>query len=132
MAETIERREGYVSVPGGRVWYKIVGSGAATPLVALHGGPGSTHWGLTPLEALAHERPVVLYDQLGCGKSDRPEDTSLWRVERFVTELHQLRQQLGLHRLHLLGHSWGTMLAMDYYLAHPAGYRQPHHVQPLY
>jgi proline iminopeptidase len=89
--------------------------------VALHGGPGSTHWGLTPLEALADERPVVLYDQLGCGNSDRPADRSMWRVERFVEELHQLRQALGLHRIHLLGHSWGTMLAMDYYLTHPQG-----------
>jgi proline iminopeptidase len=121
MAETVPIREGYVQVPGGRVWYKIIGSGNAIPLVTLHGGPGSTHWGMTPLEALADERPVVFYDQLGCGKSDRPEDSSLWRVERFVAELHQLRQQLGLHRMHLLGHSWGTMLAMDYYLTHPQG-----------
>jgi proline iminopeptidase len=76
---------------------------------------------MTPLEALADERPVVLYDQLGCGKSDKPDDVSLWRVERFVEELHQLRRQLRLNRVHILGHSWGTMLAMDYYLAHPEG-----------
>jgi proline iminopeptidase len=76
---------------------------------------------MTPLEALADERPVILYDQLGCGQSDRPEDTRLWCVERFVDELHHLRQELRLSRFHLLGHSWGTMLAMDYYLAHPQG-----------
>lgn len=121
MANKTKKREGYVNAPGGRVWYKIVGGGNRIPLIALHGGPGSTHWGMTPLEALADERPVVLYDQLGCGKSDRPDDVSLWRVERFVEELHQLRQQLRLNRAHILGHSWGTMLAMDYYLAHPNG-----------
>jgi proline iminopeptidase len=121
MVEQARIREGFVTVPGGRVWYKIVGAGAGIPLILLHGGPGSTHWGMTPLEALADERPVVLYDQLGCGKSDRPDDLSLWRVERFVAELHQLRQQLGLSQCHILGHSWGTMLAMDYYLAHPQG-----------
>jgi proline iminopeptidase len=71
MAEQAPLREGFVTVPGGRVWYKIVGDGAGIPLILLHGGPGSTHWGMTPLEALADERPVVLYDQLGCGKSGR-------------------------------------------------------------
>jgi proline iminopeptidase len=75
---------------------------------------------MTPLEALADERPVVLYDQLGCGKSDRPADTSLWRVERFVTELPIAPTTLAAS-LALAGHSWGTMLAMDYYLTHPEG-----------
>ena len=113
--------QGYVSVPGGRVWYRIVGSGQATPLVLLHGGPGGTSRGLRPLEALADERPVVFYDQLGCGRSDRPDDKSLWRVERFVEELQTLRDELGLKRVHILGHSWGSMLAVDYLLTRPDG-----------
>ncbi len=113
--------EGYVDVPGGSVWYEIVGGGKGIPLVTLHGGPGSTHWGMEPLKALADERPVVFYDQLGCGASDRPDDLSLWRTERFVEELHLLREALGYDRVHILGHSWGTMLGADYYLAHPDG-----------
>ncbi|MCH7786806.1 MAG: proline iminopeptidase-family hydrolase [Chloroflexi bacterium] len=122
MPDSIEpSSEGYVSVPGGRVWYQIFGAGDAVPLVALHGGPGSTHFGMEPLMALSDERPVILYDQLGCGKSDRPEDTSLWRIERFVEELAALRNQLGLERFHILGHSWGATLAMDYFLSHPQG-----------
>ena len=76
---------------------------------------------MEPLIALSDERPVILYDQLGCGKSDRPEDTSLWRIERFVEELAALRKQLGLERMHILGHSWGTTLAMEYFLNHPPG-----------
>ena len=114
-------RDGFVDVPGGKVWYKIVGSGPGTPLVTLHGGPGSTHHGMTSLEALSDQRPVVFYDQLGCGASDRPDDESLWRTERFVEEMHQIRQALHLDEMHILGHSWGTMLAMNYYLAHPQG-----------
>ena len=113
--------EGYVTVPGGRVWYRIVGSSNAIPLLLLHGGPGGTSRGLRPLEALADERPVVFYDQLGCGRSDRPKDKNLWRVERFVEELQALRSTLGLERVHILGHSWGSMLAVDYMITQPKG-----------
>ena len=116
-----QTREGYVNVTGGKVWYKIVGSGDAIPLITLHGGPGSTHFGFEPLEALSDERPVVFYDQLGCGSSDRPDDLSLWHTERFVEELGQLRKALGLEKAHILGHSWGTMLATDYLLTQPQG-----------
>jgi len=107
--------EGYLAVPGGRVWYRSVGAGG-TPLLCLHGGPGFTHYYLEPLEALADRRQVVFYDQLGCGRSDRPDDTSLWTVDRFVEELAQVRHALGLADLHLFGSSWGGMLAMQYVL----------------
>ena len=108
-------REGYIEVPGGRVWYRSVGEGG-TPLLCLHGGPGFTHYYLEPLEVLADRRQVIFYDQLGCGRSDRPEDASLWTVDRFVEELAQVREALGLSRLHLFGSSWGGMLAMQYTL----------------
>ena len=108
-------REGYIEVPGGRVWYRSVGEGG-TPLLCLHGGPGFTHYYLEPLEVLADRRQVIFYDQLGCGRSDRPEDVSLWTVDRFVEELAQVREALGLSRLHLFGSSWGGMLAMQYTL----------------
>lgn len=114
-------REGYVRVEGGRVWYRIVGDGDRTPLLTLHGGPGAPHDYLEPLAALADERPVVFYDQLGCGRSDRPRNRRLWRVERFVAELARLRESLRLSRVHILGQSWGTMLAVDYLLTRPDG-----------
>jgi proline iminopeptidase len=113
--------EGFVEVPGGKVWYEIVGSGPATPLLLLHGGPGAPSRYLDPLRALADERPVVFYDQLGGGKSDRPGDASLWTVERFVQELQAVRDGLGLDEVHLFGHSWGTMLAVEYMLTEPEG-----------
>ena len=115
--------EGYVDVPGGRIWYQIVGGGTRTPLVLLHGGPGAPSYYLNPLAKLGDERPVVFYDQLGAGRADRPTDITLWRVDRFVEELAQLRKALRLEQVHILGHSWGTMLAADYMLTKPAGVR---------
>src|SRR5207247_9365395 len=91
------------------------------PLLCLHGGPGFTHNYLEPLEDLADRRRVIFYDQLGCGRSDRPGDTSLWTVSRFVEELVIVRDALGLDRLHLFGSSWGGMLAMQYALTRPPG-----------
>jgi proline iminopeptidase len=105
--------EGYVEVPGGRVFWRSVGE-AGVPLLCLHGGPGFPHDYLEALEGLGDRRRVVFYDQLGCGKSDRPDDESLWTVERFVEELVTVREALELDRLHLFGSSWGGMLAMQY------------------
>jgi len=109
--------ERWVAVPGGRVRVRIAGDGPGIPLIVLHGGPGSTHIYLENLAALGAERPVIFYDQLGSGASDRPADRSLWRVERFVHELQAVVEDLGFPRLHVLGHSWGTMLALDWFLA---------------
>jgi L-proline amide hydrolase len=115
-------REGYVDFNGHRTWYRFVGdlNSATTPLFALHGGPGSTHNYFAPLEGLASERPVVLYDQIGCGKSDRPTDID-WSVDVFREEVASVREQLGLERIHLLGTSWGGMLAQEHFLSGAQG-----------
>jgi proline iminopeptidase len=89
--------EGRVEVPGGRVWYQIVGADRpGVPLLCLHGGPGMPHDYLEPLADLAASRPVIFYDQLGCGRSDQPDDDSLWTTDRFVEELAVVRDALGL------------------------------------
>ncbi|MCL6574228.1 MAG: proline iminopeptidase-family hydrolase, partial [Bacillus sp. (in: Bacteria)] len=114
--------EGYIEVTGGRVWYQLFNKNAGgTPVIILHGGPGSSCYSLQGLKALGDARPVIFYDQLGCGKSDRPTDNSLWRIERFVEELAQVRQALKLDAVHILGHSWGTTLAAAYCLTKPVG-----------
>jgi proline iminopeptidase len=114
--------EGFVAVPGGNVWYRVYGSGDRTPLMMLHGGPGGRSCAFSVLADLATDRPVVIYDQLGSGRSDRPTDTTLWHTERFVDELATLREALKLPRIHLLGHSWGGALAAEYLLTKkPAG-----------
>jgi pimeloyl-ACP methyl ester carboxylesterase len=113
-------REGHVDWRAGKTWYGIAGDGEETPLLCLHGGPGSTHHYFAPLYALADERPVVLYDQLGCGGS--PSHAQIdWNVGIFLEELDALRSALGLERVHLLGTSWGGMLALEHTLARPDG-----------
>lgn len=114
-------QEGYIPVTGGRVWYRVVGTGPGIPLLVLHGGPGASSGYLEPLTALADDRPVVLYDQLGGGKADHPDNSALWVLERFVQELQQVRVALGFTQLHLFGHSWGTILAIEYALTQPNG-----------
>ncbi|MDQ0970877.1 proline iminopeptidase [Neobacillus niacini] len=116
------REEGYIEVTGGRVWYQIFNKNSkATPVIILHGGPGSSSYSLEGLQALEKDRPVILYDQLGCGRSDRPSNTSLWQLDRFVEEFAQIREALQLDEVHILGHSWGTTLAAAYCLTKPSG-----------
>ncbi|MEH7095666.1 proline-specific peptidase family protein [Neobacillus vireti] len=115
-------QEGLIEVTGGKVWYQQFDeNGQGIPLLVLHGGPGSSCFSLQGLKELSKERPVILYDQLGCGRSERPKDESLWRIERFVEELGQVRAALNLEKVHILGHSWGTTLAAAYALTKPAG-----------
>ncbi|MDQ3669900.1 MAG: proline iminopeptidase-family hydrolase [Actinomycetota bacterium] len=112
--------EGFASVPGGRVWYRTNGEGGTT-LLCLHGGPGFPHDYIETLADLADERAVVFFDQLGCGRSERPSDEELWRKERFVEEVAAVREELGLERVHVLGQSWGGLLALEYALTRPEG-----------
>jgi len=112
-------REGRLAVQGGSIWYRVSGEGRGTPVILLHGGPGYSSFYLKPLEALGNDRPVVRYDQLGGGRSDRTSDTTLFTIAHFVGELEALRAHLGYERVHLVGHSWGTILAFEYYRAHP-------------
>jgi proline iminopeptidase len=113
--------EGFIDVPGGRVWYQVVGHGSATPLLLVHGGPGWPSDYLQPLRRVAADRPVIFYDQLGAGRSDRNMNESLWRMKRFIDELAAVRKSLELDEVHILGHSWGSMLAVDYLQTNPAG-----------
>jgi proline iminopeptidase len=108
-----------LAVRGGRIWYKRSGLGSGTPMVLLHGGPGAGSYYLKPFEDLGDDRPVIRYDQLGAGKSDRLTDTTLMNIPRFVEELDSLRRALRIERWFLNGHSWGTVLALEYYKAHP-------------
>lgn len=121
----LRSQEGYVPVDGYRVWYRIIGGGASReriPLMILHGGPGAPHDYLENLQELASEtRRVVFYDQLGCGRSDHPDDPALCYVARFADELETVRRELGLERVHILGQSWGGMLAQEYALRQPQG-----------
>jgi proline-specific peptidase len=120
--------EGRIGFRGFETWYGISGSKeepGRLPLLTLHGGPGACHDYLEPFEDLADTgRRVIFYDQLGCGSSgiaDRPHDPSMWTVDLFVEEVGAVRDALGLDRVHILGQSWGGMLAMEYALTKPDG-----------
>lgn len=119
--EQLHSGEGFVNVKGGKVWYQLTGQGKQIPLVMLHGGPGSPSYYLNPLKSLSQQRPVLLYDQLGCGRSDRITDTSLMTVDHYVEQQRQLLSALKIKKFYLYGHSWGSMLALDYYLKYPDG-----------
>lgn len=119
-ASALGEGEARLAVDGGRIWYKVSGAGAGLPVILLHGGPGFNSFYLKPLEALGDERVVVRYDQLGGGKSDGMTDTAKMNIPHFVAELEALRAHLGFDKVHVVGHSWGTMLAMEYYRAHPS------------
>lgn len=125
MITTVGIKEGTFSFRGQKVWYRVAGAREALgrlPLLCLHGGPGLPHDYLEPLEAVAPAgRRVVFYDQLGCGNSDHPYDPSLWTVDLFLNELTTIRKALGLVQMHLFGHSWGGMLALEYALKRPEG-----------
>jgi len=119
--------EGFISFHGYKTWYRIVGDRedeGKLPLLCLHGGPGTPHDYLEPLEAIAETgRRVIFYDQLGCGNSDHPHNPSLWKMELFVEEFDAIRKSLGLEDIHLLGQSWGGFLAQEYMLTRPGGVR---------
>jgi len=125
MSTPIPTEEGYLSFRGHKTWYRIVGGReepGKLPLVCLHGGPGATHDYFGSLETFAASgRRLVFYDQLGSGNSDHVHDPSLWSMDLFVDELETVRRALGLERTHILGHSWGGQLAMEYALRQPPG-----------
>ena len=87
--------EGRIGVLGGNVVWRRSGTVPRLPLILIHGGPGFPSDYLEPLGALGDERPVYVWDQLGCGRSDRPSSAALWTVERFVQEFDAVRAALA-------------------------------------
>lgn len=123
--------EGRLDWDAGWTWYRVdgeLGDSGKPPLVLLHGGPGAAHDYIEPIAELADTagRPCVLYDQIGCGRSqhlpDAPDD--FWNVELFRRELNELLGHLGIsERYHVLGQSWGGMLGMEHAVERPPGLR---------
>jgi len=108
-------KSGYIPTFGGRIYYELYGKDKpGIPLICMHGGPGGTHAGMKPLIPVSEDRPVLIYDQLGSGYSDRRTDLRFWTVENFVEELQEIRDYLGWDEVFLMGGSWGTMLATSY------------------
>lgn len=110
-----------IPVAGGKykVWTKKIGSGPVKVLL-LHGGPGFTHEYLEAMESFLPQAGIEMYyyDQLGCGNSDQPDDPALWTLPRYLEEVEEVRQGLGLEQFVLYGHSWGGLLGIEYALQH--------------
>jgi L-proline amide hydrolase len=123
--------EGTMEWEGMQTWYRVVGdpdqAAGQAPVVICHGGPGATHDYLTSVTGLARSgRACVLYDQFGNGRSGHRPDapTEFWTVDLFLRELGALVNHLGISDgYHVLGQSWGGMLAMEHALRHPSGLR---------
>lgn len=126
--------DGFVDVPGGRVAFRVMGARAGIPALIIHGGPGATSCTYpATLTGVAGTRPVVMYDQLDSGHSDRMVDVKRDAVlSRFVAEVASIRAELGLHEVHLVGHSWGAAVALEYLLSADAtGVKSVTFVGPL-
>lgn len=106
-----------------RVWTKRVGNNPSLKVLLLHGGPGATHEYFEAFDSFLPAAGIeyYYYDQLGSAYSDQPDEPELWEIPRFVEEVEQVRQALGLSRENfvLLGHSWGGILAIEYALQYP-------------
>jgi proline iminopeptidase len=111
-----------IETPRGKfnIWTKRLGNNPKIKLLLLNGGPGATHEYFECFEnfLLPESVELIYYDQLGCGLSDNPKDTTMWDLNRFVEEVEQVRKALNLNHdnFYLLGHSWGGILAMQYAL----------------
>ncbi len=111
-----------INTPKGKfnVWTKKIGNNAKIKVLLLNGGPGATHEYFECMESFLPNKGIefIYYDQLGCGNSDNPKDTSMWSLPRYVEEVEQVRQALKLDKdnFYLLGHSWGGLLAIEYAL----------------
>src|SRR5438445_11336451 len=110
---TMEPIEGYAKILGFNLFYRTYGTPTKGTVLCLHGGPGMTHDYLLPLEDLAQfGYRVVLMDQLGCGKSERPRGTELYSIAHNVEEVEAVRKEMRLGRGHLMGSSYGGALAI--------------------
>jgi proline-specific peptidase len=116
--------DGYVKVLGFKLYYRSFGRPEKGTVLALHGGPGCGHNGLLPLADLVQfGYRVVLYDQIGCGRSERPTNTEYYTQSRAVDEVEGVRKALRLGKVHLFGGSYGGALALDVALKYPNGLR---------
>lgn len=119
-----------LAVNGTRLFVHVEGSGE--PVVVVHGGPVLDQGYLVgPLRPLAADHRVVFYDQRLSGRSAGSVDSASVTLESFVADLEGIRRELGLGRIHLLGHSWGGLVAMEYALAHPERLRSLVLVSPM-
>lgn len=130
----LDFQDGFISVDGRNLYYNLYTPRSATkktgapsiPLIVLHGGPSYTHFSYLPLKYIACHtgQPVILYDQMGCGNSTHVVNVSknapeLLTIPYYVHELQTVLNHFGFDSVNILGHSWGSMLTLEYLLRVP-------------
>jgi len=117
MISSSSSSDGYVTVQGIRLYYKVLGEAKKGTVLCLHGGPGATHDYMLSLADLAEfGYRVVFFDEFGCGKSELPKNVASLTIEYGVEEVEGIRQELNLGKVHLIGSSYGGLLAIAYAL----------------
>jgi pimeloyl-ACP methyl ester carboxylesterase len=104
-----------VTLYGTKIHYVEAGSGPV--VILLHGlGGNTTNWAFN-IEPLAQKFRVIVPDQIGFGRSDKPFLN--YRVGTYVDFLDALYKELKIERAALVGNSMGGWIAAAYTLAHP-------------
>lgn len=113
----------FAEVSGGKIWYHVMGNHTSPPILFIHGGPGGTSASMHAFSPLAEKHTLILFDQIGTGRSGYITDTTLMNIGYFKDQLNEFIEAIQLDAYYLYGHSWGSMLGLDYYLEHPEGIR---------
>jgi len=108
---------GYTATTPVPLYWAAYGRPGAPRLLVLHGGPGADHGYLLPqmlrLADLAGGRELVFYDQRGGGRSKTDDRAPItWRTH--VDDLALVVRELAVEPLHVVGYSWGALLALLY------------------
>jgi proline iminopeptidase len=123
----LKKSDGFVSVLGYNLYYKIFEAEDTIDkgdLLCLHGGPGMTHDYILPLQDMVNfGYRVIFYDQLGCGRSDLPKNLALFTIERAIEDVEGFRKAMNLGKIHLMGSSYGGLLAIAYALKYQTNLR---------
>lgn len=115
---SLDIEEGYKIINGAQIYYKTMGSGE--PVIVIHGGPGLDHSYMLPqMRDLAKSYKLIFYDQRACGRSSIKVSPASISIRGFIADLDGLRQALELDKVHILAHSWGGLLAMNYAISYP-------------
>ena len=115
---TVKEDSGFVNVEEGKLFYHTYGSGP--PVIVLHGGPGLDHNYLLPgMSIFCVSNKVIFYDQRGTGKSESPITEEFINLQTSLKDLETLRKSLKIEKFSLIGHSWGSILALYYSVLYP-------------
>lgn len=123
-------RESFLNINGDSIFYKILGKG--DPILFVHGGPGLDHSYLLPqMAGLSENFQLIFYDQRACGRSSYNVDTTSISIRGFMNDIEELRKELNIEKLTILGHSWGSLLAMYYGIQHAQNIKKMILVNPV-